>query len=387
MQVLHSTRRVDTDTTERLADRLADEVGSFVGRDCPHVTPWDLAELTSTARRAALVAIRDARTGLARGEDSHAAMPPEVSEFAREWARLDLPLATLLRACHVGHARVWETSLPALDDGRSRESLASELVVRARFSFGYVDRLTALLADEFARARESLARSADERRADAVRDVLAGRRDGTVVLGYDLGADHVGVVAQGEGAAAALQALARRLDRRLLAVRVGSATWAWLGAAAPRGAGAHRTLKRLRPRDGTTISIGRAARGPEGFRRTHEQACDAFEIARRRAQAVIHYDDVALETLAARDVERARQFVVEELGGLAGDDKRSSCLRETLRAYFTAGQNAAAAAAALGVHEHTVTNRLRSVETMLGRPVAARRAELETALRLQTALD
>jgi hypothetical protein len=55
---------------------------------------------------------------------------------------------------------------------------------------------------------------------------------------------------------------------------------------------------------------------------------------------------------------------------------------QTLRAYFASAQNASAAAAMLGVHEHTVGYRLRTIEERLGRPVIARRAELETALRL-----
>jgi DNA-binding PucR family transcriptional regulator len=56
-------------------------------------------------------------------------------------------------------------------------------------------------------------------------------------------------------------------------------------------------------------------------------------------------------------------------------------LRHTLKAWFAAGQNASAAAAMLGVHEHTVHYRLKTIEERLGRPVAPRRAELETALR------
>jgi DNA-binding PucR family transcriptional regulator len=78
----------------------------------------------------------------------------------------------------------------------------------------------------------------------------------------------------------------------------------------------------------------------------------------------------------------ARDFVARELRGLDGGDSRSARLRETLRAYFASGQNASAAAALLGVHEHTVSYRLRTIEDRLGRPVTARRAELETALRL-----
>jgi DNA-binding PucR family transcriptional regulator len=98
---------------------------------------------------------------------------------------------------------------------------------------------------------------------------------------------------------------------------------------------------------------------------------------------VTHYGEVALEALAAGDPDEARAFVVRELRGLEGDDARARRLRETLRAWFAAGQNAAATAAALGVHEQTVAARLRAVEERTGAPPAARRAELETALRLR----
>jgi DNA-binding PucR family transcriptional regulator len=97
---------------------------------------------------------------------------------------------------------------------------------------------------------------------------------------------------------------------------------------------------------------------------------------------VIRYDDVALESLVADDEARSRAFVSRELRGIDGHDRRSQLLRRTLRAYFASAQNGSAAAALLGVHEHTVAYRLRTIEERLGRPVTARRAELETALRL-----
>jgi DNA-binding PucR family transcriptional regulator len=65
---------------------------------------------------------------------------------------------------------------------------------------------------------------------------------------------------------------------------------------------------------------------------------------------------------------------------------RSETLRATLAAYFGSGQNAASAAALLGVHERTIANRLRAIEAQAGRPVATRRAELEMALRLRDLL-
>jgi DNA-binding PucR family transcriptional regulator len=67
--------------------------------------------------------------------------------------------------------------------------------------------------------------------------------------------------------------------------------------------------------------------------------------------------------------------------------KRGEALLTTLEAYFAAAGNAVSAAAALGVHDRTVANRLRAVEDLLGPgAVTARRAELETALRLQRLL-
>ena len=74
--------------------------------------------------------------------------------------------------------------------------------------------------------------------------------------------------------------------------------------------------------------------------------------------------------------------MLRELGPLADDDERSELLRDTLAAYFATGQNAASAAAALGVHDRTVLYRLRTIEERLGRSILERREELGVALRL-----
>ena len=56
--------------------------------------------------------------------------------------------------------------------------------------------------------------------------------------------------------------------------------------------------------------------------------------------------------------------------------------RETLCAYFAAGRNGRAAAAALSVSRQTVSSRLRSVEEKIGRSLLACGSDLELALRL-----
>jgi len=94
------------------------------------------------------------------------------------------------------------------------------------------------------------------------------------------------------------------------------------------------------------------------------------------------YRDISLMALTLHDPESARTFVVEELGELAGDGPKATLLRETLSAYFAAGQNAAAAAAALQINDRTVAYRVRSAEAQLGFPIGTRRDELGVALRL-----
>lgn len=134
------------------------------------------------------------------------------------------------------------------------------------------------------------------------------------------------------------------------------------------------------------LAFGSEAGGPEGFRLTHRQAATAQRAALRTGATQTHHREVALEALAAADEEQAREFAARELRGLDGEDARSGRLRETLEAYYSCGHNAAAAAAALGVHEQTVAQRLRSVEERTGASVASRRAELEVALRLRRLL-
>ncbi len=53
--------------------------------------------------------------------------------------------------------------------------------------------------------------------------------------------------------------------------------------------------------------------------------------------------------------------------------------RETLRAYFAADRNISSTAAALGVDRRTVTNRIRAIEDLFGRPLKDFATDLETA--------
>ena len=93
--------------------------------------------------------------------------------------------------------------------------------------------------------------------------------------------------------------------------------------------------------------------------------------------------DVGLEAFALDDERLARAFVERELGPLAEDDARAATLRETLSAYFAAGNSASAAAVALDLHERTVSYRVRAAEQRLGRYILDCQDSLALALRLR----
>jgi hypothetical protein len=309
---------------------------------------------------------------------------PEVdADGARRTAHIG-PLGPLLSGYRAGHAVQWETWFELVEQQQFQPSPRRELLERgSRFFFAYADRLSRFVTEEYFSERERTLRSHEQRRMHVVREILEGREGDAAALDYDVQGEHLGVVAWGPEGANAVRELAKTLDRRVLVVSVIDQTWwAWLGGSRPVGDRV-RALERLRPPANTRLAVGTEASGRDGFRRTHRQAVSAQRAALRTDAPVTSFEEIALEALAGENVEEAKAFAARELRALEGDDKRSGRLRETLEAYFASGQNAAATAAMLGIHEQTVAQRLRAVEERTGRPVASRRAELETALRLR----
>jgi DNA-binding PucR family transcriptional regulator len=194
---------------------------------------------------------------------------------------------------------------------------------------------------------------------------------------------HRAAIAWRPGADAELARLADALGTLLLMVSAsGQTVWGWLGA----GAGANDRALRTALGDWPGgLAFGRAAAGPAGFRTSHREARAAHRIGVATGDAVTHFDEVASESLMLADEHAARALVAAELSPLdAGRD--GAKLRETLSAYFACGFNASAAAAMLKVNDRTIAYRLNAIEQLLGRPVHARQAELQAAIRLERVL-
>ncbi len=318
---------------------------------------------------------------LEAGERNAPAVPAVLTAQARLDARDGVSLDTVLRRYVAGNALFGDF----LVEEAERADIPSSTLRRllgAQATLG--DRLIAAISAEHDREAKNRPSSAADRRRECVKRLLAGELVDHSDLGYDLDAQHLAVMAKGETAPEAMRLLAGKLDRRLLAVcREEESVWAcWLGGTRPLEA--KRALQALEeiPMERVFVTVGEPGEGLAGWRLSHRQAKAALPIAERRGQSVLRYADVALLASILRDdlLEASlRQLYLDPLekardGGKVG--------RETLRAYFAAERNVSSTAAALGVDRRTITNRIRAVEDLFGRPIKEIATELETALRL-----
>ena len=331
---------------------------------------------------AALAAAIDYRIAvLEAGERNAPAVPAVLTAQARLDARDGVSLDTVLRRYVAGNALFGDF----LVEEAERADIPSSTLRRllgAQATLG--DRLIAAISAEHDREAKNRPSSAADRRRECVKRLLAGELVDHSDLGYDLDAQHLAVMAKGETAPEAMRLLAGKLDRRLLAVcREEESVWAcWLGGTRPLEA--KRALQALEeiPMERVFVTVGEPGEGLAGWRLSHRQAKAALPIAERRGQSVLRYADVALLASILRDdlLEASlRQLYLDPLekardGGKVG--------RETLRAYFAAERNVSSTAAAQGVDRRTITNRIRAVEDLFGRPIKEIATELETALRL-----
>jgi hypothetical protein len=287
---------------------------------------------------------------------------------------------------------LWARWLDLVEDqpDLSVEQRRSLLARGPDFFFGYADLLTENVAAAIDRRRRDHREERADRRFFAVQGLLEDDASAPSLEGFDFERFHLGLIAWGQRPVDLARALASALERPLLSVNVPSrelCCWAWVSGVRPLGRREQRTLAEFELPEGG-LAIGTEAEGLDGFRSTHRQASRARGLAAFRGERLVRYEEVAVEALASENREDACAFVARELRGIDDDTATSRTLRATLRAYFAADHNAASAAAALGVHQQTVANRLRAAEERLGQvSIAKRHVELEVALRLRSCLE
>ena len=332
---------------------------------------------------AAVAAAVDYRLAVLEAGEQHApAIPLVLLAQARLDARNGVPLDTVLRRYLAGNSLFGDFLVEEAEQAEISSRTLRRLL-GAQATLG--DRLLEAVSEEYRREARVTPTTAEEHAREYVKGLLAGRQPtGEIDLDYDLDAHHLGLMVAGEGGHDMIRAVAKRLDRRLLAGRrEEEPVWAgWLGGRRPLAV--DDALQALGDAHTGAIvaTVGEPAEGLSGWRLSHRQAKAALPIAERRKQPILRYADVALAASILRDdlvTTSLHQFYLQPLER-ARDGGRVA--RETLRAYFAAERNISSTAAALGVDRRTVRNRIRGIEELLGRPVKGSVAELEIALQL-----
>ncbi len=368
---------------ERLRERLPELKTAIATRVYSISDPRDVTDPAYVeGLNAALAAAVEYRLEVLEvGERAVSDVPAALLAQARLDARDRVPLDTVLRRYFAGNALFADfLAEEAEREGVPNATLRNLLAAQATVG----DRLLAAVSAEHAREAQVRPSSTAERRRESVKRLLAGEFVDHAEVEYDLEAEHLALMARGEGAEPLLRELAKRLDRRLLSVqREEEPTWAgWLGGSRPVEAEeAVRVLSELEPR-GVVVTLGEPAEGLAGWRFSHLQAKAALAVAERRGEPLVRYADVAIEAATLRDdllARSLRQLYLEPLERMRDGGKVA---RQTLRAYFAAERNVSSTAAALGVDRRTVRNRIRAIEELVGRPLSVAAADLEIALRV-----
>ena len=378
--------------------RVVDEIG----QQLPDLLP---DRESSEANRASIEAsILGFAEILEQGADpARISLGAPTLAYAQEGARRGVPMTTLIRSYRLGHAAAWEGTAGLIAErAADPDQRATATEICSAWLFAYVDAALVLAEDFYSAERERWVRSTAATRAETIDTILAaapidsalaGRR-----LGYEMDRQHTALIAwlpaQEEG-----RDMHGAMEAAIAAIRDGLGASgalvhplgvlsiaAWVGT---RDEGPSPRSDDLRfdtgSAPGVRIAVGEPAYGIAGFRQSHHEALQArrvAELAGRPAGSVTRYGRVALTAIATADLDQARTFVERELRGLAADDDLTTRLTATLRTFLDERSSRSRTAKRLGIHENTVSYRIKQAEDVLGRSVDERSLELRVALEL-----
>ncbi|OLT40000.1 hypothetical protein BJF85_06565 [Saccharomonospora sp. CUA-673] len=346
--------------------------------------------------RVHLIALADSiRRSPQGGEMS---LPAFISRHTRSLARQDLPsLPALLRAFETIHAGLWRRIVAALRDGPfriAREQRAEVLELASSQLFSYFQLASEETASAYAAERALLERRATSQRSAVVTGLLNGSvspSDAEQALGYDFNATHVAYVAWVDELSdldrldSVLATLSEHIrPHQHLSVSAGERTqFGWMTCHDNRWL---EVVRGYQLPGGIHCAWGSPQQGADGFRTTHGDALEARRVGEATGgtggdHAVV-FDDVAIASLASRDLPSASSFVHRQLGRLAGTDESAVRLLETLRVYLDELASPTRTSRRLHVHPNTVVKRVERIEAMLGRRVDPASLALRVAVEL-----
>jgi hypothetical protein len=376
-----SLETIRSELVARLRGRFAEIVDAVFARvRSLSESPPEDPEYVAGLRKTVAESLEYVLAHIESGEDWTGPIPAAVAAQARRSARSGVRLDTVLRRYAAGDRLLGDF---IMDEADRFPSQALREVLRVHGP--RVDRLMAAVASEYMDELGRMKRSPTQRLAERVQRLVAGEGPADIDdVQYAFDAWHLGMIVKGANAETGVRALAAGLDSQALVVPRGNEiVWAWLGARQPVEIPDVERLLSTGVVGDASLAVGEPRSGLDGWRLTHREAQAAQEVMLRKPQRLTRARDVVLIAAVLRDEALAKSMFETYLGPLEGHGDSGPVLRETLRAYFSAGLNAATAAAALAVDRHTVQRRLRKVEEVLGRLLPDCQAELVVALALE----
>lgn len=341
--------------------------------------PGEDADYAKGLRATVAAAVNLSLTEMEGPAELPAPIPSVAIAQAHRAARRNVSVDTMLLRYIAGHRVLGAFVM----DEAHRSRLASNGPVLRHLRTtqeAVLERLVTTIAQEHKQERERIERSREECHAELVQRLLAGERPDTSGLEYELDdAWHLGIIASGPRAKQVVRGLADDLRRQLLCLSTGeSSVWAWIGGRQELEMARVERILSTAMTGEVSLVLGEPRRGLSGWRLTHQEAEAALLVAQHSPAPLMRFAEHALLALVLQN-----QSLVSSLLGVYLPSLGSPVARETLRAYFSAGCNAATAAAKLEIDRHTVERRLRAIETRLGRQLRSCHAELEVVLRLE----
>lgn len=387
------------------ADEVADRVVRRIRAEAPALARIDEDEPWSTHPASVRANVDAALAFILHGLPDGRLEPPAVTqERVRRMVAIGIELEAILRSYRVGHAELWARwQTEACRLGLSEDLLIGALSHGSQVMFAYIDHLSAVVSEEYARLQEMRVRSAAAVRADVVARLVAGAdidaESASRKLGYELRHRHIGLVIwrerPGESLSTAdLERTATALTRRLgagrpLTVNAGaSVLWAWCIAREGASTDLLRGPEPWSPEPGVRVALGGPGAGVEGFVVSHQEALVTREhLCRSGARAPLAwYRDVALRSLLTVDDRRAGRYMREVLGPLAVDNDQMARLRATLALLLQEGGSRVRTARRLSLHQNSIAHRVTRIEELLGRSVDRDHGDLSAALTIAQAL-
>ena len=355
-------------------------------------------------RRATEANLIEAATVIEAGRDPASfELPAPTAEYAYDAVHRGVPLASLHRSIRLGHAALWrwcDTWLRA--HVTDHADLLAAYGLASSWLFAIVDALSNATESAYTVERERWLRTAAAVRSETIAGILTGQEADSQAAGrrlrYELNREHIALIAwvdsdeDGKDTFATLETAVEAAARATGAAGSISqplgllATEAWLSFPVPPEADRLDGIRlELSGTPNVYLASGEAAPGIAGFRVSHEQALLARRVAtltERRPASFTRYSRVALQAMVSTDLVQARAFVHRELGSLADSDDTSLRLAGTLQIYLSEHTSRSRAAKRLGVHENTISYRIRQVEDILGRGLGEDTLNLRVALAI-----